>query len=178
METMNAQRKGARSSRSARDSPKPEARKDPGLPDPSGGTNRNVSEPKRAELALLEPIEQVLGKLIQLQLMVRSGMGGNLRGEEGERLRAGIPQKYLQAFDRLVRHGRTAVAKLSETGACGSCHLKLPAALASHIEHASDQVYLCPHCGCILYAAVVMATASEQVPGAVTVQPLVRTPEP
>ncbi len=130
-----------------------------------------------ARPVLVEPAEQTLGRLIQLQLLAAgSGLEQTTGSKEWERLRAGISPKYLHAIDHLMAHGRTAVAILSETGACGGCHLKLPGALALHIQHALNQIHFCPHCGCILYVAAATPFAPEPPPGRAVVDVLVSTP--
>ncbi len=73
--------------------------------------------------------------------------------KEAEQLREQIPETLLRGFDRLIGQGRMAVATLSESGACGNCHLTLPPATAVRVRHTPEQIHTCPHCGCFLYDA-------------------------
>jgi len=67
------------------------------------------------------------------------------------RLRGRIPEEYLGRFDRLLQRRRVAVATISETGACGACHLQLPVGDVWVAREASEMLASCPYCGCFLY---------------------------
>ena len=67
------------------------------------------------------------------------------------RLRGRIPEEYLSRFDRLLRRRRVAVAAISESGACGACHLQLPVGDVWMVREASEMLASCPYCGCFLY---------------------------
>jgi len=88
---------------------------------------------------------------------------GAARRAEITRLRDRLPEDLLRRFDRLVEHGHRPLASLSESGACGNCHLRLPPSDVLDFRHAPDRVHVCPHCGCMLFAATplreVQATA-------------------
>ena len=92
------------------------------------------------------------------------------RGEEIKRLRDRLPDNLLRRFDRLIEHGHKPVAPLSESGACGSCHLKLPPDQVLDFRRSPDQVHACPHCGCVLFSQAPLreaqATARLLYPGA------------
>jgi predicted nucleic acid-binding Zn-ribbon protein len=78
-------------------------------------------------------------------------------------LRTRLPNAVLGRFDHLIQRGRLAVAQVSESGACGSCHLKLTPADAVRFRRASeDTILTCPYCGCFLYA--VTAVPAEEKP--------------
>jgi predicted nucleic acid-binding Zn-ribbon protein len=65
-----------------------------------------------------------------------------------------IPENLLRHFDRLYEHGKSLLAEISSSGACGSCHLKLPPGDALRVRSVSEanKVIACPFCGCLLYA--------------------------
>ncbi len=101
-------------------------------------------------------VDKALANMIRLQeLMRQPGLLGRAKALQRQvnRLRHKIPGNVLSCFDRLMCHGRTPVAALSETGACGNCHLKLPLFEVLQIRQATDQIPTCPYCGCFLYAA-------------------------
>jgi predicted nucleic acid-binding Zn-ribbon protein len=96
-----------------------------------------------------------LKRLIRLQqLLRRQELEGSTLGEQTQinRLRAQIEPNDLRRFDHFVEHGRLAVAALSVSGACGSCHLQLTPADALRSRRAEDRPFTCPNCGCFLYA--------------------------
>lgn len=101
-------------------------------------------------------MNKTLANLIQLQELMRryenSGHLANLR-RQVERLRAKLPKNILRQFDHLAELGRLPVAQVSESGACGSCHIKLPLADVLHIRSSDHQFPICPFCGCFLYVA-------------------------
>jgi predicted nucleic acid-binding Zn-ribbon protein len=65
-----------------------------------------------------------------------------------------IPENLLRHFDRLYEHGKSPLAEISLSGACGSCHFKLPPGDALRVHRASEanKVVACAFCGCLLYA--------------------------
>jgi len=81
------------------------------------------------------------------------------RGQEINTLRGRLPDNLLRRFDRLIEHGHRPVAPLSDSGACGSCHLKLPPDQVLDFRRAPDQVHACPHCGCVLFASAPLRQA-------------------
>jgi len=84
---------------------------------------------------------------------LRAGRPGAAVGVEKRilRLRGRIPELYLSRFDRLLKRRRIAVAAVSESGTCGSCHLQLPVGDVWMVREASEMLASCPHCGCFLY---------------------------
>lgn len=108
-----------------------------------------------------------LSNLIRLQKLT---LGSDGEGSEAvlrkqvERARAKLPEAMLRRFDHLVEYGRVPLMRLSESGACGSCHLKLPAAEAMQIRQEADHPHTCPHCGCWLYTAAEAATEKSLAP--------------
>jgi len=78
---------------------------------------------------------------------------------EINRLRGQLPEDLLRRFDRLLERGRRPIAPLSPSGACGSCHLKLPPAEVLDFHRAPGQVGACPHCGCVLFDATPLRQA-------------------
>jgi predicted nucleic acid-binding Zn-ribbon protein len=81
------------------------------------------------------------------------------RQAEINRLRERLPESLLRRFDRLVERGHRPIAPLSGSGACGSCHLKLPPGEVLEFRRAPDQVHACPHCGCVLFASAPLRDA-------------------
>ena len=69
-----------------------------------------------------------------------------------DRLRIRFSKSILRQFDHLAELGRLPVARVSESGACGSCHMKLPAADLLHIRNGAQRLPICPFCGCFLYS--------------------------
>ncbi len=115
-------------------------------------------------------------QLIRLQKLSRH-IKPRPRGsqKEVERLRAEIPEQFLRSFDRLAQQGRMAVAMISESGACGSCHLNLPPATAIRIRHTADLIHCCPHCGCFLYDPTWVAPVALADDGAAPVSAALRS---
>ncbi len=115
------------------------------------GTRRRLREKNRH-----------LTELIQLQKMT-----GQLESEAARvprkirELRAAMPPELLRAFDRAMDHGRAPVARITETGACGSCHLRLPSGVAPSFLIESEQIHKCPNCGCFLYSSQELAALSS-----------------
>jgi len=73
-------------------------------------------------------------------------------------LRAKLPEAILRRFDHLAEQGRRPVARVSPSGACGNCHLKLPSADAGRVRQEPDELHVCLHCGCWLHASPEAAT--------------------
>lgn len=88
----------------------------------------------------------------------------NLRKQIND-LRARLPESLLRRFEHLTQHGRLPVAQVSESGACGSCHLKLTVGDALRLRHPQDAkedcVLTCPFCGCFLYVATAVTEGKE-----------------
>lgn len=72
--------------------------------------------------------------------------------QEIEGLRHKLLGDVLRRFDHLTNHGRRPVAPLSPSGACGSCHIKLPPSDVLRLRSSSHSLPTCPFCGCFLYA--------------------------
>ncbi len=83
----------------------------------------------------------------------------NLR-KQINNLRAELPESLLRRFDHLAERGRLPIAQVSESGGCGSCHMKLPLADVLRIRSSSHVLPICPFCGCVLYAPA--ATTEEK----------------
>ena len=105
-------------------------------------------------------MNETLKNLIRLQELTqqyeREGSMVGLR-KQIDRVRARLPEAILRGFDHLTQHGRLPVAQVSESGACGSCHLKLTPGDALRLRRAQetneDHALTCPFCGCFLYVA-------------------------
>jgi len=73
-----------------------------------------------------------------------------------EQLRAKVPANILRRFDHLAERRRFPVAELSNSGACGNCHLKLTPSDVLRFRRAlqseRDAVSTCPFCGSFLYS--------------------------
>ncbi len=103
--------------------------------------------------------------LIELQeLMQRSKSQNHSESMrlEIERARAVLPEGVLRQLDHFTKFGRRAVAQLSESDACGSCHMKLPPADALHIRNSGHQLAICPLCGCFLYSPPLASDESKK----------------
>ncbi|MGB8368604.1 MAG: C4-type zinc ribbon domain-containing protein [Limisphaerales bacterium] len=109
-------------------------------------------------------MNKTLTSLIQLQELMRryenAGHPASLR-RQVDRLRTKLPKNILRQFDHLAELGRLPVAQVSASGACGSCHMKLPPADMLHIRSSDHQFPICPFCGCFLYAAAAVAESKE-----------------
>jgi predicted nucleic acid-binding Zn-ribbon protein len=95
----------------------------------------------------------VLTQLYVLTELTRHKRPSPARQAEVKLLRDRLPEDMLRRFDRLVAQGQRPIASLSESGACGSCHLKLPRDQVLDFRRAPDQVQACPHCGCLLFGS-------------------------
>jgi len=96
-------------------------------------------------------MNKTLANLIRLQeRMEQCEHGGRTAGlrKQIDRVRAKVPEAILRRFGHLIQYGRVPLARLSESGACGSCHLKLLAADAGRVRQEPDELHVCPHCGC------------------------------
>jgi len=73
-----------------------------------------------------------------------------------EQLRAKLPENILRRFDHLAERRRFSVVQMSDSGACGNCHLKLTPSDALRfrrtLETERESVFTCPFCGCFLYS--------------------------
>ncbi|HUJ11891.1 MAG TPA: C4-type zinc ribbon domain-containing protein [Verrucomicrobiae bacterium] len=99
-------------------------------------------------------MNKTLAMMLRLQeLTLRARRSGGPAGVEKDilRLRGAIPEEYLSRFDRLLQRRRVAVAGISQSGACGACHLQLPVGDIWLVREASEILASCPHCGCFLY---------------------------
>ena len=90
-----------------------------------------------------------------VQRYEREGCPANLH-KQVNRLRTKLPANILRRFDHLAEHGRPPVARVSASGACGSCHLRLTPSEVLRFRHAqesnAENISLCPFCGCFLYS--------------------------
>lgn len=81
------------------------------------------------------------------------GIGGELAEKEAarEKIAAAIPPQLLSLYESLrTKLGGVGAARL-EAGACGGCHMKLPATELDAIKHqAPEAVVRCDQCGRIL----------------------------
>jgi predicted nucleic acid-binding Zn-ribbon protein len=99
---------------------------------------------------------ETIQKLIRLKQLLESEQNesdeASLRSQIDE-VRSLVPENLLRHFDRLYEHGKSPLTEISPSGACGSCHLKLPAGDALRVRRSSetDKVAVCPFCGCLLY---------------------------
>jgi predicted nucleic acid-binding Zn-ribbon protein len=108
-----------------------------------------------------------LKNLIKLQELMQQGEDGGRSIEldkQIERLRNKLPKAILGRFDHLSERRRFPVVKISETGACGNCHLKLTPGdtLRFRQTQTSEEIVLtCPFCGCFLYSPMTFDESKE-----------------
>lgn len=108
---------------------------------------------------------QNLSQLIQLQeLISQSQAGGTGLNKQIKELRTVIPLGLLRAFERATEQGRVAVARITDSGACAGCHLKLPIAVAAKVLMVKNQIHTCPYCGCFLYSCLAPGAAEPFTP--------------
>lgn len=117
-------------------------------------------------MAVKTPIimNAILQHLIALEDLTEQCDNGNpttVQRTKIDNLRAELPVNILRRFDHLTKHGRLPVVPLSESGACGSCHLKLPPADVLRIRSSSHALPVCPFCGCFLYASAAVEEQNE-----------------
>jgi predicted nucleic acid-binding Zn-ribbon protein len=101
-------------------------------------------------------MNKTLAMMIRLQeLTLRNRHAAGTAGIEKRilRLRGAIPGEHLARFDRLLQRRHIAVAAISQSGACGACHLQLPVGDIWLVREATEMLASCPHCGCFLYEA-------------------------
>ncbi len=102
--------------------------------------------------------------LIQLQKLMRQlEVEGRRANKHVAELRATIPPHLLRCFDHAAQHGRAAVARVSGSGVCGSCHLKLPSGLASTVHVFNEHLDKCPYCGCFIFTNSELEMAEKTV---------------
>jgi len=113
-------------------------------------------------------MNKTLANLIRLQeLMEQCKHGGRTAGlrKQIDRIRGKLPEALLRRFEHLTQHGRLPVAQVPESGACGSCHLKLTLGDALRLRRPQDakedRVLTCPFCGCFLYVATAVTKENE-----------------
>lgn len=99
-------------------------------------------------------MNRALTNMIELEMLTREvtehkRSGGARR--QITRLRRTIPAPLLERFDHLQSRGRHPVSMLSDSGACGNCHLKLTSGAVQMIRGSSEAIHRCPHCGCFIY---------------------------
>jgi predicted nucleic acid-binding Zn-ribbon protein len=105
-----------------------------------------------------------LNHLIHLQELMQQfeseGHPPRLR-KQIDGLRVQLPENLLLRFEHLAERRRRPVAQLSESGACGSCHMKLPVAEVLRIRSSGHTLPVCPCCGCFLYPPAAVAEQME-----------------
>lgn len=97
----------------------------------------------------MRPLIEKLYELQSLLLPVASKEAAAL--ERVRQLRATSPAPFLAHFDRLVTHGRRAVAVV-RNGVCGECHMRLASGAAVNLA-GGEEVVLCETCNCYLFLA-------------------------
>lgn len=101
-------------------------------------------------------MNRAMTDMIELEMLMREDTehkrGGGVR-RQITRLRRTIPAPLLEKFDHLQSRGRHPVSMLSESGACGNCHLKLTASAVQIIRSSVEAIHRCPHCDCFIYMA-------------------------
>ncbi len=107
---------------------------------------------------------QTLRQLIELQELTGSCPGETRVKRQIDELRAAIPVELLRAFDSAAEHGRAAVALVTDSGACGGCHLKLPSGMATKVQVLSDRIQKCPYCGCFLCSSMALPSPEPLIP--------------
>jgi len=113
-------------------------------------------------------MNKTLANLIRLQELLEQHEQGDdtedLR-KLMDRVRGKLTEAHLRRFEHLIERGRLAVARVSESGACGSCHLKLTAGDSLRFRQPQDpkedRVFTCPFCGCFLYVASAITSKKE-----------------
>jgi predicted nucleic acid-binding Zn-ribbon protein len=113
-------------------------------------------------------MNKTLANLIRLQeLMEKCERGGSAAGlrKQIERVHGQLPEALLRRFEHLTQRGRLPVAQVSESGACGSCHLKLTLGDALRFRRPQDakedRALTCPFCGCFLYVATAVTRSQH-----------------
>lgn len=120
------------------------------LPSTAAPNDRAGANPKLSQLRHLQELTQRPGKAgvpVEKQIKV---------------LRAAMPPDLLRFFDHRAEHGQVAVAMASASGACGSCHLRLPSGLASSLNGMAEEMDRCPFCGCYLYSPLACSSDSAR----------------
>ena len=79
--------------------------------------------------------------------------------KEVDALRGQVDADLLRRFDHLVDRGRAPIGLLSESGACGTCHLTLTRDQVIHMRNTPGRGFPCPYCGCLLYVADALETS-------------------
>ncbi len=107
-----------------------------------------------------------LNHLIHLQELMQQfeneGRSPSL-GKQIDGLRAKLPADVRRRFDHVAEHRRVSVAPLTASGACGVCHMKLPAGDVLRIRSSTHLLPICPLCGGFIYytAAAAVEEAKE-----------------
>ena len=118
-------------------------------------------------MAEAEPLDEDAGRLVDRRRELEreidgltkaldeasGGIGGELAEKEAtrEKVAASIPPQLLNLYESLrTKLGGVGAARL-EAGACGGCHMRLPAIELDAIKHqAPEAVVRCDQCGRIL----------------------------
>ncbi len=113
-------------------------------------------------------MNKTLANLIRLQELLEQHEQGDdtedLR-KLTDRVRGKLTEAHLRRFEHFAQRGRSPVAQVSESGACGSCHLKLTPGDSLRFRRPQDpkedRVFTCPFCGCFLYVASAITRKKE-----------------
>ena len=101
-------------------------------------------------------MDETLERMLRLKELMKKGRDRKRPPEwqkEVDDLRGKIENDLLRRFDHLIDRGRAPIGLLSESGACGNCHLKLTPDLILHMRSTPGRGFSCPYCGCLLYVA-------------------------
>ena len=101
-------------------------------------------------------MDETLERMLRLKELMRKGRGRERPPgwqKEVDDLRAKVAADLLRRFDHLIDRGRLPIGLLSDSGACGSCHLKLTPDQVLHLRNKPGRGSSCPYCGCLLYVA-------------------------
>lgn len=121
------------------------------------------------EIELLEEVDQAQADLkrgtseleqketkIKLELEQFEKQRKNLESEidqirnDRERLTSGIDEDWLNRYNRIMENKKDIALVTLENGACGGCHMKLPAYIRQDVRKA-DSIVSCSFCGRMLY---------------------------
>ena len=105
-----------------------------------------------------ETLERML-RLRELMKTERGRAGSPNWQKEVDALREQVDADLLRRFDHLIERGRAPVGLLSDSGACGTCHLNLTRDQVLHMRNSPRRGFPCPYCGCLLYVAKALETS-------------------
>jgi len=108
----------------------------------------------------MNKITEILFRLQTLQLRIEPM---TLDAEsEILKLRAEIPEKMLERFDRFIVRGKKAVARVRH-GVCGECHLRVTLGTLVGLAHPAE-THLCDNCGRYLHLSETESAAPIALP--------------